>query len=84
MEFEHTFLCEIITYCNVVFGNYKICLELGGPSALGGPEFQTYFIVTVNDITVCDNFTQKCVFTLQWAKFTHNRNNYLFSKLFQG
>ena len=37
LEFEHTFLCAIITYCNVVFDNYKICLELRGPSALGGP-----------------------------------------------
>ena len=37
LEFEHTFLCEIITFCNVVFVNYKIFLELGGPSALGGP-----------------------------------------------
>ena len=37
LKFEHTFLCEIITYSNVVFENYKICLELGGPSALGGP-----------------------------------------------
>ena len=37
LEFEHTFLCEIITYCDVVFGSYEICLELGGPSALGGP-----------------------------------------------
>ena len=37
LEFEHTFLCEIITYCNVDFGNYKICLELGGPQHSGAP-----------------------------------------------
>ena len=39
LEFEHTFLCEIITYCNVVFGNYKICLELGGPQYSGALDF---------------------------------------------
>ena len=46
------------------------------PECWGAPEFQIYFIVIQNDITVCDNFAQKCVFKLQWAKFTHHRNNY--------
>ena len=55
-----------------------------GPECWGAPEFQTYFMVTENDITVCDNFTQKCVFKLQLAKFTHDQNNCLFSICFQG
>ena len=52
-----------------------------GPPSAEGPPSSRHFIVIENDSTVCDNFTQKCVFKLQLAKFTHARNNYLFSKL---